>query len=193
MIPHYISEENIPFLSGAGQDYLAMNEVLYSDRNNGLGEWLISKNKKACAWMRSDGNFTIYVVNDPNKSITVPGGLVPPSQRSVIFDFVTFTNQPEIVRQDTVTTLTLKPTGLFIDNFKGGNWPVVNIPPVPGVLKLTLLDSGDLVITRNGQAIWSLLGQTQTQGQAPAAQGFSINSLLLPAALGIGALLFLKK
>jgi hypothetical protein len=192
MIPHYLTADATALLSGAGQDFLNMNESLYSDRNNGLGEWLISPGKKACAWMRSDGNFTIYVVNDPKKTITIPGGLVPPNQRTVFFDFATFTNNPGVVRQDTVTTLVLRPNGLFISNFKGETYVMTEFPAVPGNLKLRLLDDGDLRISRNNVDIWSLAATTAAQ-TGPAPTAFNMQSLILPAVIGLGALYLLRK
>jgi len=190
MIPHYLTADTTALLSGSGQDFLNMNESLYSDRNNGLGEWLISKGKKAVAWMRSDGNFTIYVVNDPKKTITIPGGLVPPKDRSVFFDYATFTNTPQVVRQDTVTTLVLRPNGLFITNFKGETFVVTEFPALPGNLQLRLLDDGDLRISRNNVDIWSLTATTQGQ---QSAQPFNVQSLILPGVIGLAALYFLRK
>lgn len=170
--------------------------TLYSDRGFGrYGEWVISPNKKAVLWMQSDGQLIIYGLNDPTKEITSGDGLVPPELRYEIWNYAKATKDDQFSHapgtQGPVTQFTVNQDGLTLSNFAGKKVNFAPAPSGPGVVALQLMDDGNLVLTKGGTPIWSLF--TAKQPPTGAGSGFDIKSLLLPAAAGIGLLLFLKK
>jgi hypothetical protein len=195
MIPHYVSQDMLAMLS-AGPGEIASGTVLYSDRGlNRYGEWVFSPNKKAVLWMQSDGQLVIYGVTDPSQTIIEGEGLVAPDKRYAIWNYATATKDTQFTHapgtQGPVTFLQVNQDGLTLKNFDGKQVNFVPAPSGPGVVALQLMDDGNLVLTKGGTPIWSLF--TAKQPPPAAGSGFDIKSLLLPAAAGIGLLLFLKK
>jgi len=195
MIPHYVSQDMLAMLS-AGPGEIAAGTTLYSDRGlNRYGEWVFSPNKKAVLWMQSDGQLVIYGVTDPTQTIVEGDGLVPPDKRYIIWEYKKGANDDQFTHapgtQGPVTQFTVNQDGLTLSNFAGKKANFVPAPAGPGVVALQLMDDGNLVLTKGGTPIWSLF--TANKPPPAAGSGFDIKSLLLPAAAGIGLLLFLKK
>ena len=189
MIPHYISEDMLSMLSAAS-NVITAGTSLFSDRGlNRYGEWIFSPNKKAVLWMNAGGYLMIYGVNDPTKVITDGPGLVPPDQRYLIWDYGTATGDKQFEGTNSVTQFTVGQDGLTLSNFAGKSKKFVDIPPGPGVVELSLQDDGNLILTKGGAPVWQLFQQQQP----PKTGGFNIQGLLLPAAIGLGLLFFLKK
>lgn len=177
----------------AAPNVIPAGTTLFSDRGlNRYGEWVFSPNKKAVLWMQSDGQLVVYGVIDPTKTIVEGQGLVPPNQRYEIWNYAKATGDTQFTHapgtSGPVTQFTVGQDGLTLSNFAGKSKKFVELPAGPGVVELAVQDDGNLILTKGGVPIWNLLAPAQ-----PPKTGFNIQSLLLPAAIGLGVLFFLKK
>ena len=178
-------------LSEARQDFLDSGQQIFSDRPN--YNFLISPNRKSFMWVQPDGNVSIYTVKNPTDFIADADlNFTDPSIRYESYNLFDTIPDSTIVRAggDKYVVLELTNNILKLRRNDGKEFEIVRIPPGAGMSKLKLTDDGNLILTKGNQPVWSLISP---QGPPPRAAGFNIQSLLLPAAIGLGVLFFLKK
>ena len=209
MIPHYISENNAPILVCAGaSDILLGGDILYSDKNPPVGDFIISKKRTAIARFQSDGNFVVYT-----GSFTPSGQ--PTTKANPIWGSSNSTNSWEIFKINQGPYKMSFDQGLTIMDISGK--VLVNVFKLneytPGAQLMTISDDGNLIYTINGNAVWTLfppIGRQTTTGpgttatpQTPAIPGPSgsilnppldFTNYLLPIGAALAGLyLYLKK
>jgi hypothetical protein len=200
MIPHYISEENAPILVCAGAtDILLGNDILFSDKNPPVGDYILSKKRTAIARFQSDGNFVVYT-GLFNENGTPIGKQTPiwASNNATGMAYV-FNGLPGPFKMIFNQGLTVKDMNdkLLVEIFKLPQY-------IPGAQLMTITDDGNLIYTIAGKPVWSVFPLAQqtatttttsntTTGNVSTSE-FSINKYILPigAAL-VGLYFFLKK
>ncbi len=201
MVPHYISQDLLAFLSAAGPSALESGQILYSDRPqaNTLGQFLISPNRKAVLWMSPSGNLTIMMVKNPADFIVdETGAFTDPSLRYESYNlFNSFPEAKTLVATgplNAYTFLQVSQNSIALIAANGKTVELVKVTPGPGLVKLEITDEGNLIAYQGTKIIWNLFAQNQqgANDQGGATGGFNLQSLLIPG-LAVAALLFLRK
>jgi hypothetical protein len=201
MVPHYISQDMLAMLAARNESFLESGQILYSDRPQGntLGEFLVSKNRKAVLWMSNSGNLTIMMVKNPADFIVDESGNFTDSNLRYE-SYNLFNAYPEAKNLvatgpgNGYTTLQVTQSSIALVGANGKTVELVKVTPGPGLVKLEITDEGNLIAYQGTQIIWNLFAQNQqgANGQGAATGGFNLQSLLIPG-LAVAALLFLRK
>jgi hypothetical protein len=201
MVPHYISQDMLAFLSAAGPSALESGQILYSDRAqaNTTGQFLTSPNRKAVLWMSPSGNLTIMMVKNPADFIVdETGAFTDGSLRYESYNlFNSFPEAKTLVatgQLNAYTTLQVSQNSIGLIGANGKTVELVKVTPGPGLVKLEITDDGNLQAFQGPKPIWNLFAQNQQSGngQGAATGGFNLQSLLIPG-LAVAAFLFLRK